>query len=395
MERVKRVVFTVSNDLNYDQRMQRICSTLSEAGYDVTLVGRKRQSSDALVEQLYKQVRLNLWFEKGKLFYIELNVRLFYYLLAKPFDVVCGIDLDTIMPCWFASKLKLKTCVYDAHELFTEVPEVIDRPAVRRTWLWVERFVVKRINFFYTVSESVALEFERRYGLKPAVIRNLPLIKSGNHGGNGGEMQGGARSADEASVFLRETSVSSVVSAFETRTIIYRGAVNTGRGVEQSIEAMQSIVNAKLLIAGDGDILNEAKQLTRKLNLTDKVEFTGYASPSRLNELTQQSWLGLNLLNGESLNYKYSLANKFFDYIQCGVPQITMRFPEYERVNDEYNVAILIDELSPRAIVDAVNGLVENPELYRELKLNCTKAAADLCWENERMKLLDFYRTLP
>src|SRR5688500_462724 len=151
MERVKKIIFTVSNDLNYDQRMQRICSTLQDAGYDVTLVGRKRISSNALVAQPYKQVRMNVWFDNGKLFYVELNLRLFFYLLTKPFDIVCGIDLDTIMPCWIASKVKSKTCVYDAHELFTEVPEVISRPAVRNVWLSIEKFIVKRIKYFYTV----------------------------------------------------------------------------------------------------------------------------------------------------------------------------------------------------------------------------------------------------
>ena len=91
----------------------------------------------------------------------------------------------------------------------------------------------------------------------------------------------------------------------------------------------------------------------------------------------------------------FSLANKFFDYIQCGVPQVTMRFPEYERVNKQYEVAALIDDLKPETIAKAVNNLLASPGRYAELKLNCIEAAADLCWENERNKLLDFYRNLP
>lgn len=368
MERVKRIVFTVSNDLSYDQRMQRICETLHQAGYDVTIVGRKRKSSNALVEQPYKQVRLNLWFEQGKLFYIELNVRLFFYLLSTPFDVVCGIDLDTIVPCWFVSKLKSKPCVYDAHELFTEVPEVVDRPAVQRIWKSVERFIVSRVKYFYTVSESVAEEFERRYAKKPVVIRNLPMQS--------------------------ENALVETENQNQVKQIIYRGAVNAGRGVEQAIEAMQRLTDFQLLIAGDGDLLDEAKISAQRLRL-DNVTFTGYAPPSRLDEWTKQSWLGLNLLNGDSLNYKYSLANKFFDYIQCGIPQITMRFPEYERVNNAYEVAVLVDDMNAETIANAVDNLHASPNRYAELQLNCVKAAAELCWENERMKLLDFYRTLP
>jgi hypothetical protein len=45
---LKRIIFTVTNDLTYDQRMQRICTTMAGAGYKVLLVGRKLRSSVAL-----------------------------------------------------------------------------------------------------------------------------------------------------------------------------------------------------------------------------------------------------------------------------------------------------------------------------------------------------------
>src|SRR5690349_17278363 len=103
---VKRILFTVTNDLNYDQRMQRICNTLADAGYDVTLIGRKLKTSAPLPDKNYKQRRLNCWFNKGKLFYAEFNIRVFFFLLFKKADCICAIDLDTILPCYYISKLK-------------------------------------------------------------------------------------------------------------------------------------------------------------------------------------------------------------------------------------------------------------------------------------------------
>ena len=41
----KHITFTVTTDLTYDQRMIRICTSLAAAGYAITLVGRKLQSS--------------------------------------------------------------------------------------------------------------------------------------------------------------------------------------------------------------------------------------------------------------------------------------------------------------------------------------------------------------
>jgi glycosyltransferase involved in cell wall biosynthesis len=129
--------------------------------------------------------------------------------------------------------------------------------------------------------------------------------------------------------------------------------------------------------------------------LENRITFTGYATPDELNRYTKMGWLGLNLLDGSSANYRFSLANKFFDYIQCGLPQITMRFPEYERINRQYNVAVLVNDLQPESIANAVDNLLADDNRYKELKLNCAKAAADLCWENERDKLLYVYRNLP
>src|SRR5690349_15933931 len=101
-----RIIFTVINDLTYDQRMHRICNSLANDGYDVLLVGRKLKSSIPIRQEKYLQKRLGFVFTRGKLFYIEYNIRLFFFLLLKKFDIVCGIDLDTILPCYFISKIK-------------------------------------------------------------------------------------------------------------------------------------------------------------------------------------------------------------------------------------------------------------------------------------------------
>ena len=106
---------------------------------------------------------------------------------------------------------------------------------------------------------------------------------------------------------------------------------------------------------------------------------------------TGKCYLGLNLLEHRGLNYYYSLANKFFDYVQAGIPQITMRFPEYTNMNEEFEVAILLDDLNTGSIAEAINRLEKNRELYDRLKANCAKASEVWTWENEQKKLIEFY----
>ena len=132
-----KIIFAVTNDLTYDQRMQRICRSLSKAGYEVELVGRVRHFSVPITYEPYQQTRLKCFFNKGKLFYLEYNLRLLIYLTFSNFDACCAIDLDTIIPVYLIGRLKGIKTIYDAHEYFTEVPEVVNRPFVKSIWEWI------------------------------------------------------------------------------------------------------------------------------------------------------------------------------------------------------------------------------------------------------------------
>src|ERR1700761_5994475 len=104
----KRIVCTITNDINYDQRMIRICTSLAAAGYDVTLVGLKRKTSKPLTPRPFKQVRLPIITEQGKLMFLQYWISLFFFLLFSKVDVLCAIDLDTILPVYWVSKLRGK-----------------------------------------------------------------------------------------------------------------------------------------------------------------------------------------------------------------------------------------------------------------------------------------------
>lgn len=360
-----RIIFTVINDLTYDQRMHRICNSLTKNGFEVLLVGRRLSSSIPLQQEKFQQHRMRLLFSKGKLFYIEYNIRLFFLLLFKKFDTVCGIDLDTILPCFFTSKLKNKNCVYDAHEIFSEVPEVVRRPSIQKVWKRVEQFAVKRIKNCYTVSEGLAAYFENNYKRKFEVIRNMPE---------------------------KSEDLAAGEDNFSSRIILYQGALNEGRGLEAMIEAMQQL-DCKLILVGDGDITSLLKQKVSRLKLEEKILFTGKKNAVELQVLTSKTSIGLNLLENKGLNYYFSLANKFFDYVNAGVPQITMSFPEYKKMNSEYEVALLIDDLNADTIVDAADKLLTDKDFYFHLRENCLLAHGVWNWQSEENKLISFYRS--
>ena len=360
------IICTVTNDLSYDQRMQRICKSLVNAGYNVLLVGRNLKNSIPLSNQNFRQKRLYCFFSKGYLFYAEYNIRLFLFLLFQKASIFCAIDLDTILPVFFISIIKNKNRVYDAHELFTEQIEIVSRPIIHRFWKVVEKFTIAQFKYGYTVNGFIQQELKKQYRVNYAVIRNLPTCSF--------------------SVNLPPYHPSN-------RLIIYQGSVNKGRCFETLIPAMKQ-VNGHLIICGKGNYFEQVKVLIKENNVAEKVEMTGYLTPDDLRLLTPTAMIGLTLFEPTGLNQYHSLSNRFFDYIMAGIPQICMAYPEYKIINAKYKVAVLIDDSKEDTIARALNNLLSNTVVYSVLQHNCLKARTVLNWENEEQELVAYYKDI-
>lgn len=358
-----RIIFTVTNDLSFDQRMHRICGSMAAAGYDVLLVGRSHSSSIPFRPNAFTAKRLRCLFNTGFLFYVEYNLRLFLFLLFQKSDAYCAIDLDTILPVYFASLIRKRKRIYDAHELFTEQKEIVSRKSIHRFWLLVERFAVPKFRNGYTVNLFIKEEFKRRYGVCYEIIRNLPVLQQ-------------IQSTQE-----------------ETPFMIYQGAVNEGRSFETLIPAMREI-SLPLHIYGNGNFFEQVKSMISAYGVTDKVILHGYVKPALLKSITPTATIALTLFEKTGLNQYYSLSNRFFDYIMAGVPQICVNYPEYKTINDVHHVAYMIDDTNEESIQSAVKLLLDHEELYDELKRNCMKAREVLNWNEEEKKLQLFYCNL-
>lgn len=305
-------------------------------------------------------------FSKGFLFYLEYNTRLFFFLLFCPADAVCAIDLDTILPCYLASVIGNKKRVYDAHELFTEQKEIITRLFIQKTWLCIEKITVPKFKKGYTVNELLRDKFFEEYNVEYEVIRNLSQVTQ---------------------------PASHPISYPAEKFIIYQGAVNEGRCFETLIPAMKN-VNAQLMICGAGNFFNQVRQLITDYQVEDKVILKGPLPPDELKQLTPLAIFGLTLFEPTGLNQYHSLANRFFDYIMAGIPQICVDYPEYKKINAKYKIGLLIENTDANNLSSCMNKLLEDDVLYDELRMNCLQARKELNWNNEEPKLLAFWKNI-
>ncbi|MBK9337776.1 MAG: glycosyltransferase [Lewinellaceae bacterium] len=235
----------------------------------------------------------------------------------------------------------------------------------------VARICLPFYRHAYTVGPALAGIFEKKYGIPFGVVRNMPSEAACPPAGSSAER--------------KETA---------GRVLLYQGALNEGRGIEQTLVAMQQLGDFELWLAGEGDLSEMLRKRAIELGVQDRVRFLGWVRPANLKTLTPQAWIGINVLENKGLSYYYSLANKFFDYVQAGVPVLTMNFPEYRALHAEHAVALLLDNLSSEAVVRAVRYLQENPEAYQTLKQNTLLARQEWNWEKEEQALLASWNAL-
>ncbi len=369
MGKSPRVIVSVTNDLYTDQRVHKVCMFLMHQGYSVLLVGRMRKNSLPL-DRPYQTHRMKLWFNKGPLFYSGYSIRLFWFLLFRKASVLVSNDLDSLLPNFLISKLKRSTLVYDTHEYFTEVPELVNRPKVQAVWEKIEGWIFPKLNQVYTVNHSIAKRYESKYGKKVAVVRNISPIW------NASNLKSKADLGIPEHKFI----------------LIFQGAgINIDRGGEEAVLAMQLIENAVLLFVGDGDVIPTLKAMVVELHLEEKVQFIGKKPYSEMMNYTHHADLGLTLDKDTNLNYRFSLPNKVFDYMHTQTPILASDLVEVKKVVLENEIGMIIRGHSPVEIAADIQKIQANPTLLEKWKSNCLSASLRENWEKETEVLAQIY----
>ncbi|MEE9374346.1 MAG: glycosyltransferase [Saprospiraceae bacterium] len=351
------IIAVVTNDLNSDQRMHRICTTYSDQGKNVLLLGHKKRDSLELIPRSYKQKRIRTLIQKGPIFYFEYNFRLFLIILFQKVDRYYSVDLDTLLAVGTAHLINGKPYIFDAHEYFAELPE-LDGKIIKK-WLWtlVGQLFIPKAERRITIGSYLAEELQTKYNQAFDVVYNLPISKEPIENKKIGK-----------------------------KVLLYQGKVNKERGISELIIAMESLPKCELWIIGDGDIILEMKVLATKSRVGHRIKMMGWISPLDLHKYTCQAFLGLNILGTTNANYHLSAANKVYDYIMAGVPVLTMDFPEYKKLNKTFDIGYLISKISPKHLAKVISEIIDNEKIYNQKVSNCKNARNILHWEIEQRK---------
>ncbi len=136
-----KVLVSAFSSLATDQRIEKVCQTLYNNGYQIELIGNDWGGA-APMQRPYRFTRIQHRATSLKIAYPEFNWKL-YHLIQKADrnTILLANDLDALWPNVLVAKKLQIPLVFDSHEIYTEMPALQGR-FTQKIWRWLENKLV-------------------------------------------------------------------------------------------------------------------------------------------------------------------------------------------------------------------------------------------------------------
>ena len=358
-----------------DRIFERACRGLARKGHKVILIAQR--DKNAVVDGV--QI-VALQERSGFRRRVFSSFEAFREALWMNADVYHFHDPD-LMP-WMAllKLLKGKSIIYDIHENYRVRFSYHNFPGpVKKLgeilYDLAERVSIKFYDGIVVVSDSMA-ELFRGYSRNMVVVRNMH-----DH-----------HALDDIDEDIEK----------DDKPVIYSsGNQSPSRRIDKVIEAMPGILekhpDAVLRLAGRFSS-EEFKQKTlaraEELGIRDNIELLGVVPYQEHIKRTLKAHIGLVLREYDE-NTRIASPNRIYEYMMCGVPLIVEDMPVLRPVIEETGSGLLVDSENPDNVAEAVNRMLDNPQMLEEMSENGRRAVREKYnFDIDLEKLIDFYRKI-
>lgn len=365
------VCMLVTNDVSRDTRVRREARSLMDAGAAVTIIGvgdGDPISPGDLDIRLLNPVRAST--HPSRLIRIVVNVFRTLRFERSMSAVASGLcadiyhcnDLDTLAVGARAASRAGARLVYDSHELFLEGEGTVTHWQ-RPLWARTERRWLPRADLVITVNDLIAEELATKYRVRtPLVVFNGPAQ---------------CASAGTVATPLR---------------IFFQGSYTEGRALDELGEAMVQVRDvATLALQGYGPLEERLRRRVSELGLGGSVEFVPPCAPEDTAQASAEYDVGVVGSTMVEQNSQLASPNKLFSYLGGALALLIPDLPVMRSVVERYECGMIVPEMTPQALADAIRWMAEHPEDVARMKQGAVRACAEYSWEMQAKKLVDAY----
>src|SRR4030042_2628560 len=376
------ISMVVLNTFTHDSRVMKEAQTLQSHGYQIFInalwaPGLPYQEIIHEGIHVYRYPQWARYKLRIPLFpWFELLVRITHALIKQKPIICHAHDLNGLMAAYIGSRLTKAKLIYDSHEF--EIGRSLNKNLDNWKVIgkrWIEKYLIRRVDRVFTVSNSIATELTHLYQIpRPVVIHNCPLRFDPP---SKGRLRNEAGWSDKSLI------------------IIHQGGLFIGLGIEALIQAVSMVPKLHLAIIGEGPLSVQISTLAKHFGISDRIFMRSMVPLSLLLEYTCDADIGACLIENICLSYYYSLPNKLFEYLMAGAPGLVSNFPDMRKVIEDANAGLSTDPSDPQAIASALRQMLADPEALNQMAHNARQVALEKYnWENESQSLLKVYSQL-
>ena len=353
---MKKILIVCFSNLKRDPRVFRQINYLKDH-YDVSTVGLNDPEIPGV--DFYKCERKSTLQKILKLFFmlIRKHERAFW---RKPecrvYESVKDIDFELViandiyaMP--FAVRLKKEArIIFDAHEYYPEYgsKNIIWNLFFKNYNKYLCDRYIKDCDIMTTISSGIADEYKNKFDIEPEIINNAPEM---------------------CSMKPNEVNENEI-------KIIHHGVAGRLRRIELLIEMMDYLDDRfRLYLMLIPETENYFNRLKRKAAGNRKIIFIKPVDMRDIVEVINKFDIGIMLFEPLTFNLKYTLPNKFFEFIQARLMIASGPSYEIEKIVKKHDCGIISADFKPENMASELIKLDKHKIGY--YKSNSDKIASE------------------
>lgn len=370
MSKLIKVTHLTSAHSRYDTRIfLKMCSSLAKnKTYEVTLVvadgnGDECKNNVHIIDIGEKQGgRISrMTTTTKKILEKSLELKSDIYHLHDPELIPLGVKLKRLE----------KKIIFDSHEdvgkdiLSKEWIPALLRKSIASIYDRYERYACAKFDAIITATPFIRDKF-LNINKNSIDINNFPIL---------GELSNSVKWEDKKD------------------EVCYVGGIAKIRGIKEVVQAMHSVGNIRLNLAGifsDKDVEKEVKNYDGWKNVNE----LGFLNREEVAIVLGSSKAGIVTFY-PLLNHIDAQPNKMFEYMSAGLPLITSNFPFWKEIVEGNKCGICVNPLESKEIADAINYIISNPKEASQMGENGRKSVLEKYnWGIEEKKLFETYEGL-
>jgi glycosyltransferase involved in cell wall biosynthesis len=360
-----KICLVWKNEYPWDVRVEKIAKSLIDFGHEVHLVARNLRKEPTMEDvggiQVHRIVPVPIAFLNKTLslpvFFNPVWLTTLYKICVRHrIELIVVRDLPLVLTGVIVGKLLGIPVVFDMAEnypaLWREINSfggsgafslILKNP---RLGAYLEKLCIKHVDKVIVVVEEsrdrlINLGVPAR---KIVVVSNTPDVTLVDR--------------------LAENDAALYHERWKGRTVLmYQGFVNRARGLRTALYALPALVKRYpkllLVIAGDGNDLENLKTMSAENGVSAQVEFCGWVDARELPAMMKASSIGLVPHCGTEHKHT-TIPNKLFDFMACGKPVIVSSAKPLKRIVEKERAGLVFEADNVESFVGVASQMLDN-----------------------------------